>query len=104
MAQQAFRNATVHYSSIIPKKVDKSIRTCDKINGMIRQLCEFKGNKFNYIDTRGLFVKNGGIRYERLSQRDKLHLNREGIMVMGKHLKYSIHAVQEAPPPPYSPS
>ena len=48
-------------------------------------------------------MKDGKIRFERLSLRDKLHLNRSGILAMGKHMKYAIHAVEERSPPPYSP-
>ena len=61
IAQQVFKNATIHFSPIIPKKVNKSISQCDKINGLVRTICG--SNSYNFIDTRGLFVKNRNIRF-----------------------------------------
>ena len=58
-AQQAFPNATVHYSPIIPKKVTESVRQCDNVNGWVRKSCTF--NDYNFIQTWGLFVRDGDI-------------------------------------------
>ena len=102
-AQQAFPNATVYYSPIIPKKVTESVRVCDKVNGWVKKLCAF--SNYNFIQTRGLFVRNGDIRWDRLSNKDRIHLNRSGVAAMGRHLKYMLHSREEGcPPPPYSPS
>ena len=101
-AQETYQNATIHYSPIIPKYDNKNIKRSDTINNIVKTFCKFKGNSFNYIDTRPLFVKNDTIRFDRLAK-DKLHLNRTGIFAMAKHLKYAIHAVEKTPPPPYSP-
>ena len=108
-ARKIFPNATVHYSPIIPKKKDDNIKDCDEINETIRKLCGFGDNNFCFIDTRGLFVRDGRIRWDRLSHHDRLHLNRKGIVAMGKHLKYTIYrgVGRELPageePPTYSP-
>ena len=102
LARKVYTNAVVHYSPIIPKYDNRNISQCDEINEIVERFCGFEGNNFNYLHTRGIFVKGGSIRWERLSKRDKLHLNRSGIVAMGKHLKYAIHTREGQQPPPYS--
>lgn len=101
-AQKSFPNAIIYYSPIIPKKQNNYINTCDEINRSVKFFCEQNG--FIYIDTRNLFVDNNGIRFDRLSRYDRIHLNRNGIVALGKHLKFIINSKYKIlKPPPYSP-
>ena len=103
VAQQTYTNAIIHFSPIIPKKDEANLKICDEINGTIEKLCGFKGNNYNFLHTRGLFVRSGKVNWDRLSRHDKLHLSRSGVVAMGKHIKYAIHRVEGSHPPPYSP-
>ena len=105
LAQKKYTNAQIHYSPIIPKYDNSNIPVCDKINNAIEKLC--KSNHYSFIKTRSLFVNHKGIKFERLSRYDSLHLNRKGIVAIGKHLKYYMNSRNDLivrAPPPYSPS
>ena len=107
-AQKKFQNSKIHFSSIIPKYSNENINQCNRINNTMKIYCKRSG--VNFIDNTNLFVNRHGIKFERLSRFDKLHLNKSGIIAMGKHLKYHIHnPIEEFSttygtlPPPYSP-
>ena len=104
--QQKILNAEIYFSPIIPKYDNKNIEICDKINDIMRIICKNYG--IGFIQTRNLFVNRNGIKFERLSKYDQLHLNKDGILAMGKHLKYHLHMKSmlkqnSISPPPYSP-
>ena len=94
----------MYYSSIIPKYNNRSIEICDYINMAIKRYCY--RIKVHFIDTRNLFVnKETGLRCQRLSIHDKLHLNRDGVMDIGKHINFFVNTeyikIVDMPPPYY---
>ena len=108
--QKTFPTSIIHFSSILPKIHDSSIDLCKKINSTVKKFCT--NNNISFIDNTSLFVNRDGIKYERLSRFDRIHLNKSGIIAMGKHLKFHLHnSTKEqsnfcttSSPPPYSPS
>ena len=85
LAQKTYKNAQVFYSPIIPKH-NNYIRVCDDVNKAVSNYC--LANGVTYINTRSIFINNRGLRFERLSVHDRLHFNRDGIIAIGKHLKF----------------
>ena len=102
LAQQKFPNATIFYSPILPKTNEESLQSCDKINKMMELVCQL--NDFMFINTRPLFANRDGVRWDKFSVRDYLHLNRSGVKAIAKHLKYAIVTTRPKAPPPYTPS
>ena len=105
--QKIFPAATIHYSSIIPKISNSTIDICKRINSTLKIFC--LQNNVSYIENTHLFVNKYGIKFERLSRYDKIHLNRSSVIAMGKHLKFHLFNVklelkEDISPPPYSPS
>ena len=105
--QKIFPAATIHYSSIIPKISNSTIDICKRINSTLKIFC--LQNNVSYIENTHLFVNKYGIKFERLSSYDKIHLNRSSVIAMGKHLKFHLFNVKQEPEedisqPPYSPS
>ena len=76
----------------------------------MRKYCN--NNGMNFLETRSLIINRDGLKFNRLSRYDLIHLNREGIVAFGKHLKYYLNTKTVAeqgnyydlPPPPYTPS
>ena len=67
---------------------------------IMKKVCEEHG--YIYVNTRPLFINNIGIRFDRLA-RDKLHLNKSGVIAIAKHLKFAVLNRVPLSPPPYSP-
>ena len=84
--RKKYKNASITFSPIIPKYDNKNIATCDEINNIMRRYC--KNNGIEFIETRNLVINKNGIRFERLSRHDLLHLNREGIIMPLKSEKH----------------
>lgn len=101
--RKRFPMSNVYFSSIIPKYEQSYVPITDKINNTISLWCE--SNDVYFINSRPLFVYKNTIRFERLSKRDGLHLNKAGVISLAKHLKYFINTTDQhsISPPPYSP-
>ena len=101
--RKRFPMANIYFSSIIPKYDDSYITITDRVNNTIKLWC--KSNHIYFIDSRPLFVHKNTIRFEKLSKRDGLHLNKTGVISLAKHLKYFINTTVQhlESPPPYSP-
>ena len=92
--QRNFPRAKIFFSPIIPKYDDGSIDVCDKVNKLMASVCQ--ANDYVYVDTRPLFVRQREVKWERLSSRDKLHLNGAGVAAIAKHLKYAVVTTERA--------
>ena len=110
ITRKKYRNVSITFSPLIPKYDNRNIHTCDKINDLMRKYCINNGMIF--LETRNLIINRDGLKFNRLSQYDLIHLNREGIVAFGKHLKYYLNTknvaaqgnyYDELPPPPYTP-
>ena len=78
--RQKYAHTKVSFSPIIPKYNNNNIDECDRINNIMIKYCKFNG-VVSFIETYNLFVNRHGIRFERLSKFDNLHLNRDGIKI-----------------------
>jgi hypothetical protein len=92
---EIFLDAKISVVNILPRADRHKNVFVDKLNGSIREMCLLHG--LNYVDTEfknKLFCERNGNRkqlYFRNGYFDDVHLNKDGIARLGRHLKYLAH-------------
>ena len=95
--QSLFPSAIVNLVNILPRVIENRRNIVNQLNHHIRSVCEMSPiNRLRYIDTYGikLFTFHNGSRKSELfkcmyrNDTDNVHLNNNGMIKLGKHLKY----------------
>ena len=88
-----FINAKLHVINILPRVDKRKNMTINMLNNTIMEICKRHG--LSFIDTEHdvkLFSVNGFRRSSYFRRGlDDVHLNKDGILRLGKHLKFLAH-------------
>ena len=90
---EIFSNAKLHVVNILPRADYAKNGIVNELNNYIRHVCLTHGLLYIDTESRTRLFSNGGIRknfYFR-NKFDDVHLNDDGIVRLGKHLKYFSH-------------